>query len=580
MSDDLTLKIGASTGRLETDINNAQASLAKFIGSVNSAAFNMAAASKETEKLGHATAGTTREFIVLGHEVISGNFSRIPGSLMVLAERSGNLTGIVASLASAFTLTNVAIGVGIIALGKWALSSYEAEKGASHIQIALAATGQATLLTKDQIKGLVDQLSDLSHVSKDDATDAIATLSRTVGITRDQAVQLIKILPDVAAGLGVDVKQAAKISSEALRDTEKSFRMLQERYDLFSKDQIKAFLALEKIGDKAGEQQIIIDALGEHFSGLNGKVVSFTNKMEDLWKSLWKTNDEMERMNALQHGFVEEKAVVPAAIPKESSAEKSADVAHRKALKEKEDLIAESDRKITAEKDKTAKHLASIQEHEIKAQAKQWDNFFNAFNGGIRGMVTGTMTMNQAMKNIATDLLMTWIRAIEKMAAHWIAKEAIQTSATVAGDATRTASNKAATTASSGFSFAATIKEIEADAARTYAGVFGFLAPAMGPLAAIPAGASAALVGAMSAMVPSFDVGTPYVPQTGLALIHKGERIITAADNARGGGGDQYHISVSAIDQRGLKDFFMNNKDLIAQSLGKAGRNGHPVTRS
>ena len=34
--------------------------------------------------------------------------------------------------------------------------------------------------------------------------------------------------------------------------------------------------------------------------------------------------------------------------------------------------------------------------------------------------------------------------------------------------------------------------------------------------------------------IGSFDVGTPYVPATGLALIHKGERIVTAADNAAG----------------------------------------------
>lgn len=34
--------------------------------------------------------------------------------------------------------------------------------------------------------------------------------------------------------------------------------------------------------------------------------------------------------------------------------------------------------------------------------------------------------------------------------------------------------------------------------------------------------------------IPSFDVGTPYVPQTGLALIHQGERIVTAKDNATG----------------------------------------------
>lgn len=47
-----------------------------------------------------------------------------------------------------------------------------------------------------------------------------------------------------------------------------------------------------------------------------------------------------------------------------------------------------------------------------------------------------------------------------------------------------------------------------------------------------------------SAAIPSYDVGTPYVPKTGLALIHKGERIVTASDNARGNYGGGTSITI------------------------------------
>ena len=38
------------------------------------------------EKVGLGSARAKREVIVLGHEIVSGQFSRIPGSMMVLSE--------------------------------------------------------------------------------------------------------------------------------------------------------------------------------------------------------------------------------------------------------------------------------------------------------------------------------------------------------------------------------------------------------------------------------------------------------------------------------------------------------------
>lgn len=51
-------------------------------------------------------------------------------------------------------------------------------------------------------------------------------------------------------------------------------------------------------------------------------------------------------------------------------------------------------------------------------------------------------------------------------------------------------------------------------------------------------------IGAGLKWLGAFDVGTPFVPQTGLALVHRGERIVPANQN-RGGGGITFNQTVN-----------------------------------
>jgi len=67
-----------------------------------------------------------------------------------------------------------------------------------------------------------------------------------------------------------------------------------------------------------------------------------------------------------------------------------------------------------------------------------------------------------------------------------------------------------------------------------------------------------ATIASTIAQVPSFEVGTSYVPRTGLAMIHQGEAIIPAGQN-RVGGGDTYILNASFVDGKGLKAAFRAN---------------------
>jgi hypothetical protein len=62
--------------------------------------------------------------------------------------------------------------------------------------------------------------------------------------------------------------------------------------------------------------------------------------------------------------------------------------------------------------------------------------------------------------------------------------------------------------------------------------------------------------------VPSYDVGTPYVPQDTFAIVHKGERIIPAAENKSGGFGNGVNVIFNG-PVYGILDFEQRVKQII-----------------
>lgn len=80
--------------------------------------------------------------------------------------------------------------------------------------------------------------------------------------------------------------------------------------------------------------------------------------------------------------------------------------------------------------------------------------------------------------------------------------------------------------------------------------------------------------------LPAFAAGTAYVPSTGVAMVHEGERILPAADNAAlmrlltGGGGDSLVAEVRALraEVELLRKQSMVNDATIAANTGKTAR--------
>jgi hypothetical protein len=227
--------------------------------------------------------------------------------------------------------------------------------------------------------------------------------------------------------------------------------------------------------------------------------------------------------------------------------------------------------------------VADLDQQAVVETAQRWDSMFGAvegaFNSQLRGLLAGTTSWSRAFKTILGDLIIKFIEMVEKMTFQWIAGEIAQTSATTTGAAARASATEAGAATGLVANFAAMVKSIAGSAAETFAGIFGFLSPVMGPAAAGPAAAGEATVAGVVSAVPSFAIGSWSVPSDTLAMVHAGETIIPAGPAAafraamssggtsapRSSGGDTHvHFAVSAVDQAGVRSFFRNNsKDIL-----------------
>jgi hypothetical protein len=252
----------------------------------------------------------------------------------------------------------------------------------------------------------------------------------------------------------------------------------------------------------------------------------------------------------------------------------------------REHLQAQAD----AEELKHDAKMRQLQLEAVKDSQTAWMGIIQpisgAFQSSLNGIIQGNETLRQATAKMGLSIVTQFADMAVKRAADWIASELTMTEATAAGAAARGAAEQAGQGASLALNADTALKRIGSSAAETYAGVFAWASPELGPLAVVPATAAAALVLAKEALVPSaaggWDVPSGLNP---LTQLHEREMVLPQryADVIRGlgagggvgagGGGGDIHLHVQAMDAQGVKKFMLDNKDSLAAALRAAYRN-------
>lgn len=263
-SDDMKSSLNASLDASATKLGTARVALAGVTGQAKEAAAASKTAAAALGNLGsaageaaHGSAGITREFIVMGHEAMQGRFSRIPGSMMVLAEKVNLAHLAVAALSSPIGIAGIAIAA--LAAGFFILAERARDAANALREVASAAVlaGQNGQQAAAAAKGYADQMTKTGLVGKTEAVDVGAAVAMLTNLTVEQRAKIAALGPGLFNAWGDDAKKTVENITHIFASDTSAKRYADEQRLLSAEQQA----SWEKATTAAERNGIVVDAL-------------------------------------------------------------------------------------------------------------------------------------------------------------------------------------------------------------------------------------------------------------------------------------------------------------------------------
>lgn len=241
----------------------------------------------------HVSSGQIRETLVVMRELARGDFTRLAGSLTLLAQYSGALPALLNPV-------SLAVAALTAAIGGMAYAMHVAADDQVHFQNALKGTNNWAGLTESQIHNLAETLGRETHEGAGKARDELLLLARDGTFTGKAFEMVAKTALDMAHAFGGDAstytKQLDGLQSKTVETTYK----LQQHYHMLTAAQFEHVIALVKQADATGDFQKRQEAIQLVLGKLDGQ---FKDQAENLgylekaWRGLTQAiGDAIEAM--------------------------------------------------------------------------------------------------------------------------------------------------------------------------------------------------------------------------------------------------------------------------------------------
>ena len=185
-------------------------------------------------------------------------------------------------------------GYGLRELGSFlgdSLKAYgESERAVTMLDRVLKSTGNTIKMTRKEIQSYAEARMAQTVFDDDAIVEAASHLARFRDLSGETFKETLDAAQDLATVMGTDLVSATQMLGRALSDPAEGLSKLARAGVLFTDSQKEQIKTLDLIGDKAGQQKIILEELRRQFGGAaiddastaSGQIKQLTNAIGEL----------------------------------------------------------------------------------------------------------------------------------------------------------------------------------------------------------------------------------------------------------------------------------------------------------
>jgi hypothetical protein len=210
------------------------------------------------------------------------------------AEFASNMSKVGGAVVGAVvTAAGAAIAGGVVLMKGAIEEALAADQINAKLNSTLANTGQITGVTAGMVNDLATNFSGLTRYEDDSIAAGGEVLARFKEINADVFPESLQLTLDLAERLGIDVPEAAALLGKALAVPGEGLKKLKEAGVVLDDQQQKQIETMMNMGDTAGAQQVLLDALNGAVGGAAvaaGATAAGTwDRLHNIWTNVQET---------------------------------------------------------------------------------------------------------------------------------------------------------------------------------------------------------------------------------------------------------------------------------------------------